>query len=99
MGEVSRGRIEAAQAAEAIHCAGPLRMLLQRHVKALALRAVVRRKVDDSRAATACRVQANLHWLHKLPLTALVAAQRAVTQSPWCTPQDSAGTGAGRRAG
>ncbi|GCL61403.1 type IV pili methyl-accepting chemotaxis transducer N-terminal domain-containing protein [Pseudaquabacterium pictum] len=94
VGEVSRSLIEAAQAAEAINRAGQLRMLSQRHVKALALRAVARGRVEDTLAETAQRLQRHLDWLERLPLPPAVAALLAATRSAWADLQHTAGPGA-----
>lgn len=91
VGEVSRGLIEAAQSAEAINRAGQLRMLSQRHVKGLALRAVARGRVEDGLADTAQRLQQNLVWLGKLALPAAVAPLLDATRLAWQALQPSAG--------
>ncbi len=98
VGEVSRSLIEAAQAAEAINRAGQLRMLSQRHVKGLALRAAARGRVDDTLAETAQRLQLNLDWLARLGLPAPVASLLAATRDAWLALQQSAGTGQPARA-
>ena len=102
VGEVSRSLIEAAQAAEAINRAGQLRMLSQRHVKALALRSVARGRVDDTLAETAQRLQRNLDWLGKLSVPPAVASLLAATGDAWAALQKTAGPVAapgGPRAG
>ncbi len=91
VGEVSRSLIEAAQAAEAINRAGQLRMLSQRHVKALALRVVARGRVDDNLADTALRLQRNLDWLAKLALPVAVADQLAAAAEAWAALRQTAG--------
>jgi len=91
VGEVSRSLIEAAQAAEAINRAGQLRMLSQRHVKALALRAVARGRVEDTLAETAQRLQRNLDWLGKLGVPPGVAELLAATRAAWSALQVVAG--------
>lgn len=89
VGEVSRSLIEAAQAAEAINRAGQLRMLSQRHVKALALRAVARGRVEDTLADTAQRLQRNLDWLARLNLPPAEAALLAATHAAWTSLQQT----------
>jgi AmiR/NasT family two-component response regulator len=101
VGEVSRGVIEAAQAADAVNRAGQLRMLSQRVVKALALRVAAggRARSDDTLAQTLARIQANLDWLALLPLDGPPAAQRVATVAAWQSLRELAGpaqTGAGR---
>ncbi len=98
VGEVSRSLIEAAQSAEAINRAGQLRMLSQRHVKGLALRAVARGRVDDTLADTAQRLQRNLDWLAKLALPAPVAGLLETTRQAWLALQPSPGSLAGTTA-
>ncbi|MES2718604.1 MAG: type IV pili methyl-accepting chemotaxis transducer N-terminal domain-containing protein [Pseudomonadota bacterium] len=93
VGEVSRGLLEAAQSAEAINRAGQLRMLSQRHVKALALRAVARGRVEDTLADTAQRLQHNLDWLAKLALPAPMAGQLEACRQAWLALQPSAAGG------
>jgi AmiR/NasT family two-component response regulator len=98
VGEVSRGLIEAAQAAEAVNRAGQLRMQSQRFVKGLVLRGMPRPRPDDHLTDTTQRLQANLDHLALLPMTEPVAAQLASTRAAWaalhaCTP------GATRRPG
>ncbi len=90
VGEVSRSLIETAQAADAINRAGQLRMLSQRHVKALALRAVARGRVEDNLAETALRLQRNLDWLGKLNLPPAPAALLAATRTAWAALQQAA---------
>lgn len=84
VGEVSRGLLEAAQWAEGINRAGQLRMLSQRQVKGLALRAVARGRIEDTLEDTARRVRDHLQWLQRqtLPpeLTALADAVREAWQ-------------------
>jgi AmiR/NasT family two-component response regulator len=99
VGEVSRSLIEAAQAAEAINRAGQLRMLSQRHVKGLALRAVARGRVDDTLAETAQRLQLNLDWLARLALPPAVAGLLDATRRAWLALQQSAGAGPGPARG
>lgn len=96
VGEVSRSLIEAAQAAEAINRAGQLRMLSQRHVKALALRAVARGRVEDTLAETAQRVQRHLDWLARLNLPPAEAALLAATGAAWTALQQTAVPAGGR---
>jgi len=67
VGEVSRHMIEAAQAADAVNRAGQLRMLSQRYVMAMALRAVARGRSDDTLVQVAQRLQDNLARLAQLP--------------------------------
>ena len=67
VGEVSRHMIEAAQAADAVNRAGQLRMLSQRYVMAMALRAVARGRSDDTLVQVAQRLQDNLARLALLP--------------------------------
>jgi AmiR/NasT family two-component response regulator len=82
LGEVSRGLIEAAEAAEAVNRAGQLRMLSQRVVKALALRqaAVDRAAAADLLADSLQRLAPNLERLAALPLDAPAGAQWAAAQ-------------------
>ena len=96
VGEVSRSLIEAAQAAEAINRAGQLRMLSQRHVKALALRAVARGRVEDTLAETAQRVERHLDWLARLNLPPAEAALLAATGAAWTALQQTAVPAGGR---
>ena len=91
VGEVSRNLIEAAAAADAVNRAGQLRMLSQRCVKALALRAVAasggrtRSPADDGLAETLQRLQANLDQLAGLglpePAALLLAGTRVAGQA------------------
>lgn len=97
VGEVSRAVIEAAQAADAVNRAGQIRMLSQRCVKALALRASIgagaragagpgagsRARLDDGLAETLLRLQANLDHLCTLPSNATLARQMADTSAAW----------------
>ena len=85
VGEVSRGVIEAATAADAVNRAGQLRMLSQRCVKALALRAASgsRQRVDDGLAETLQRLQANLDHLAALPLAEPAAALLVGSRNAW----------------
>lgn len=102
VGEVSRSLIEAAQAADAINRAGQLRMLSQRHVKALALRAVARGRVEDTLVETAQRLQRHLDWLGKLSLPPAVASLLDATRAAWAALQQTAqpvATPGGPRAG
>ena len=96
VGEVSRGLIEAAQAADAVNRAGQLRMQSQRFVKGLVLRGMSRPRPDDHLADTTRRLQANLDHLASLPLADPVAAQLACTCAAWaalqaCAVVDAAG--------
>lgn len=95
VGEVSRGVIEAAQAAEAVNRAGQLRMLSQRYVKALALRAASRGRGEDPLAETVQRLQANLDRLVAMPLAEPAAALLLATGQAWATLQGLAGAWAG----
>lgn len=92
VGEVARSLVEAARHAEAINRAGQLRMLSQRHVKALALLADGRGRPDDLLADTAQRVQAHLEWLGGLSLPASMAAMLAAVRNAW-SPLHQAATG------
>ena len=85
VGEVSRGVIEAASAADAVNRAGQLRMLSQRCVKALALRAASgsRQRADDGLAETLQRLQANLDHLAALPLAGPAAALLTGSRNAW----------------
>lgn len=85
VGEVSRAVIEAATAADAVNRAGQLRMLSQRCVKALALRAVSgsHQRADDGLAETLQRLQTNLDRLASLPLADPAAALLAGTRDAW----------------
>lgn len=85
LGEVSRGLIEAAQAAEAVNRAGQLRMLSQRLVKALALQAidVERHRADEWLADTVQRVRAALEVLAGLALTTPAAQRLQAVQAAW----------------
>lgn len=98
VGEVSRGLIEAAQAADAVNRAGQLRMQSQRFVKGLVLRGMPRPRPDDHLADTAQRLQANLDHLASLPLADPVAAQLASTSAAWAALQACAGADAASRA-
>ncbi len=85
VGEVSRSVIEAAQAAEAVNLAGQLRMLSQRCIKALALRACApgRARADEGLAETLQRLQANLDHLVALQTVGPVAACLNETLAAW----------------
>ncbi|MDT7836139.1 ANTAR domain-containing protein [Aquabacterium sp. OR-4] len=85
LGEVSRGLIEAAQAAEAVNRAGQLRMLSQRLVKALALRAidVERHRADEWLADSVQRVKAALEMLAGLGLRGPAAERLQAVQVAW----------------
>lgn len=103
VGEVSRAVIEAATAADAVNRAGQLRMLSQRYVKALALRAASgsRQRADDGLAETLQRLQTNLDRLAALPLAEPAAALLAATRKAWQTlvqVTGSAATGTGTGA-
>lgn len=93
VGEVARGVIEAAQAAEAVNRAGQLRMLSQRHVRALALRAHAagRPRVDDGLPETLQRLQDNLDYLSGLRLVEPAAARLAEVRAAWAALQQAAG--------
>ena len=97
VGEVSRGLIEAAQAADAVNRAGQLRMLSQRYVKALVLRSMPRPRPDDHLADTAQRLQANLDHLAGLPLAHQVSAPLARTRAAWMALEACAADPAGQR--
>ena len=96
VGEVARNVIEAAQAAEAVNRAGKLRMLSQRYVKALALRAHggARPRVDDPLAETAQRLQGNLELLAGQRLPESSAALLAEVGAAWSALQQAAAAGA-----
>ena len=98
VGEVSRGLIEAAQAADALNRAGQLRMQSQRFVKGLVLRGMPRPRPDDQLAETAQRLQANLDHLASLPLAEPVAARLASTSATWAALQACAGGQAASRS-
>lgn len=85
LGEVSRGLIEAAQAAEAVNRAGQLRMLSQRLVKALALRAldVERHRADEWLADSVQRVRAALDALAAVALPATAGERLRAVQAAW----------------
>lgn len=85
LGEISRGLIEAAQAAEAVNRAGQLRMLSQRLVKSLALRAieVERHRADEWLADTVQRVRAAIEVLAGLALAAPAAQRLQAVQAAW----------------
>ncbi|MEK8052577.1 type IV pili methyl-accepting chemotaxis transducer N-terminal domain-containing protein [Ideonella sp. DXS22W] len=85
LGEVSRGLIEAAQSAEAVNRAGQLRMLSQRLVKSLALRAldVDRHRADEWLADTVQRLRGALAALAEVALPATAAARLAAVQAAW----------------
>jgi len=89
VGEVSRGVIEAAQAADAVNRAGQLRMLSQRYVKALALRSASRGRVDDHLPETVQRLQANIDRLTAMRLADPVAALLDATRQAWATLQQA----------
>ncbi len=86
VGEVSRGLVEAALAADALNRAGQLRMLSQRLVKALALQAG---PADLAGEGVRCltdtiqRAQANLSALAAMPLTPASSALLAVADDCW----------------
>ena len=86
VGEVSRNLIEAAAAADAVNRAGQLRMLSQRCVKALALRAAAGAggrgwsSAEDGLAETLQRLQTNLDKLAGLGLPAPAAQLLADTR-------------------
>ncbi len=90
VGEVARSLVEAARLAEAINRAGQLRMLSQRHVKALVLRASTRGRPDDLLADTAQRVKGHLDWLDKLGLPAPSSALLAEVHAAWAPLQQAA---------
>ena len=112
VGEVSRAVIEAAQAADAVNRAGQIRMLSQRCVKALALRASVAgvaepgsgsrarpdSRPDDGLAETLLRLQANLDHLATLPCNGALAQPRADTSAAWLALKHVADPGAAHRA-
>lgn len=83
VGEVSRSLIEAARAAEAVNRAGLLRMLSQRHVKGLALRAASRGRGDDLLADTAQRLQQSLDWLGRQSLPDAAAGLLDTVRADW----------------
>lgn len=89
VGEVARSLVEAAQLAEAVNRAGQVRMLSQRHVKALALRADARGRPDDLLADTGQRVRAHLDWLGRLTLPAPTAALLADVRAAWVPLQQA----------
>lgn len=97
VGEVSRGLIEAARAAEAVNRAGQVRMQSQRFVKGLVLRGMPRPRPDDHLADTTLRLQANLDHLASLALVEPLAAQLASTQAAWTALQACAGGDAALR--
>jgi hypothetical protein len=90
VGEVARSLVEAARLAEAINRAGQLRMLSQRHIKALVLRANTRGRPDDLLADTAQRVKGHLDWLDKLGLLAPSVALLADVHAAWSLLQQAA---------
>lgn len=98
VGEVSRGLIEAAQAADAVNRAGQLRMQSQRFVKGLVLRGMPRPRPDDHLADTTQRLQANLDHLAGLPLADPVAEALARTRAAWAALQACAGGDAAPRS-
>ena len=98
VGEVSRGLIEAAQAADAVNRAGQLRMQSQRFVKGLVLRGLPRPRPDDQLAETAQRLQANLDHLASLPLAERVAVQLTGTRAAWLALQACSGDEAASRS-
>lgn len=81
VGEVSRHLIEAAQAADAVNRAGQLRMLSQRYVMAMALRAAAHGRGDDTLAQVAQRLEDNLARLAGLPAGAHAALLDATRQA------------------
>lgn len=87
VGEVARSLVEAARQAEAINRVGQLRMLSQRHIKALALRADARGRPDDLLADTAQRVKAHLAWLGAQALPTPSAALLADVHATWAPLQ------------
>ena len=94
VGEVSRGLIEAAQAADTVNRAGQLRMLSQRYVLGLALRCLPRPRPDDHLAETTQRLQATIDHLTALPLAGPLAGLLADTTTAWAALQ-RAGAAAG----
>ena len=108
VGEVSRAVIEAAQAADAVNRAGQIRMLSQRCVKALALRASIaadaglgvgrQARPDDGLAETLLRLQANIDHLASLPCNGALAQPMADTSAAWVALKHVADPGAARRA-
>ena len=106
VGEVSRAVIEAAQAADAVNRAGQMRMLSQRCIRALALRASAgagagtghRARPDDGLAETLLRLQANLDHLASLPSNGPLAQQMADTTTAWLALKQVADPGAAGRA-
>ncbi len=108
VGEVSRAVIESAQAADAVNRAGQLRMLSQRCIKVLALRAgagagagagtAQRARPDDGLAETLLRLQANLDHLASLPCNGALAQQLADTTAAWQALKQVASPGAAGRA-
>ena len=77
VGEVSRSVIEAAQAAEAVNLAGQLRMLSQRCIRALGLRAGLPAagRGDDGLADSLQQLMAKLKRLAALPVVAPAQAE------------------------
>jgi AmiR/NasT family two-component response regulator len=94
VGEVARSLVEAARLAEAINRAGQLRMLSQRHVKALALRTDGRGRADDLVTDTAQRIKAHLAWLGAQTLPAPAAAPLADVHAAWAPLQRAAAAAA-----
>ena len=105
VGEVSRALIEAAQAADAVNRAGQMRMLSQRCIKTLALRASIaegagpgrRARPDDGLAETLLRLQANLDHLATLPSDGALAQPMADTTAAWLALKQVADAGAANR--
>lgn len=81
VGEVSRHLIEAAQAADAVNRAGQMRMLSQRYVKAMALRAAAHGRTDNTLGEVARRMEENLARLALLPAGAHAAPLAATRQA------------------
>lgn len=85
LGEVSRGLIEAAQAAEAVNRAGQLRMLSQRLVKARVMAAsdVERHRAEEWLADSVQRLRAALAALGELAMPTKAAERLQAVQSAW----------------
>ena len=86
LGEVSRGLVEAALAADAVNRAGQLRMLSQRIVKLLALRSVAAGPARDGErwlADSVQRAQANLAALSALDLDPALAGLLQAANERW----------------
>jgi AmiR/NasT family two-component response regulator len=104
LGEVSRGLIEAAQAADAVNRAGQLRMLSQRLVKALAMQAgdIDRHRAEEWLADSVQRLRVALAALAELAMPGKATERLQAVQQAWMALEPmatAAATGASGVAG